>query len=36
VERLVADPRFWLWLLVAYWILRNLPWPPFSWLAPGA
>lgn len=33
--RLIADPRVWLWLLVSYWILRNLPWPPFSWLAPG-
>lgn len=35
LERLIVDPRFWLWLLVSYWVLRNLPWPPFSWLAPG-
>ena len=23
------------WLIAAYWIARNLPWPPFSWLSPG-
>jgi hypothetical protein len=28
-------PKFWLVLLPAYWVARNLPWPPFSWLAPG-
>jgi hypothetical protein len=22
-------------LVIAYWILRNLPWMPFRWLAPG-
>lgn len=27
--------RFWLGLIFGYWILRNLPWWPFSWLAPG-
>ena len=27
--------RFWLVLLPAYWIARNLPWWPFSLLAPG-
>lgn len=26
---------FWILLLPGYWIARNLPWPPFSWLAPG-
>ncbi|MFT4196404.1 MAG: DUF2752 domain-containing protein [Pseudoxanthomonas sp.] len=31
----IAAPKLWLWLLPAYWIARNLPWPPFSWLAPG-
>lgn len=28
----------WIWLLLkivlAYWVLRNIPFPPFSWLAP--
>jgi hypothetical protein len=30
-----AEPRFWLVLLPAYWIARNLPWHPFTLLAPG-
>jgi len=32
---LLSEPKLWLVLLPAYWIARNLPWPPFSWLAPG-
>jgi len=32
---LLTKPVFWLTLLPAYWIARNLPWAPFSWLAPG-
>jgi hypothetical protein len=32
---LLAEPRFWLILLPAYGIARNLPWAPFRWLAPG-
>ncbi len=35
VARSMGHPAPWLVLLSAYWILRNLPWPPFSWLAPG-
>ena len=31
----LSEPRLWLVLLPAYWIARNLPWPPFAWLAPG-
>jgi hypothetical protein len=31
----VMTPKLWLILLPAYWIARNLPWPPFTWLAPG-
>jgi hypothetical protein len=31
----VAEPKFWLLLLPAYWIARNLPWFPFTMLAPG-
>lgn len=27
--------RFWLILIFGYWVARNLPWWPFSWLAPG-
>ena len=37
-ERVLAvarRPRAWLWLLLGYGVLRNLPWPPFAWLAPG-
>jgi hypothetical protein len=33
--RVLLAPKFWLVLLPAYWVARNLPWPPFSWLAPG-
>jgi hypothetical protein len=33
--RWVLEPKLWLWLLPGYWVARNLPWPPFSWLAPG-
>ncbi|MGH8083223.1 MAG: DUF2752 domain-containing protein [Lysobacter sp.] len=32
---LLSDGKAWLILLGAFWVLRNLPWPPFSWLAPG-
>ena len=32
---LLAEPKFWLVLLPAYWIMRNLPWFPFTLLAPG-
>ncbi len=27
--------RVWLTGLVLFWVLRNLPWEPFSLLAPG-
>lgn len=33
--RVASSPKFWLCLLLGYWIARNLPWWPFSWLAPG-
>ncbi len=32
---ILREPRLWLILLPTYWIARNLPWPPFTWLAPG-
>jgi hypothetical protein len=32
--RALAKPKPWLWLLLGYALLRNLPWPPFAWLAP--
>ena len=32
---LFSQPRFWLVLLPTYWIARNLPWFPFTLLAPG-
>ena len=32
----LAAPRFWLVLLPAYMIARNLPWFPFTLLAPGS
>lgn len=35
VTSVLLLPRFWLILLPAYWIARNLPWWPFTLLAPG-
>jgi hypothetical protein len=34
--RVLANPKVWLVLLVGYAVLRNLPWFPFTLLAPGA
>lgn len=31
----LGNARAWAIVLIAYGIARNLPWPPFSWLAPG-
>jgi len=31
----LSAPKFWLVLLPGYWIGRNLPWYPFTLLAPG-
>lgn len=33
--RVLLSPKFWLVLLPAYWVARNLPWFPFTLLAPG-
>lgn len=33
--RIMAKPLLWAVVVSAYWIARNLPWPPFQWLAPG-
>lgn len=33
--RVLFDARLWIALLVLFGVLRNLPWWPFSWLAPG-
>lgn len=33
--RRLADARLWLWVLLGFAVLRNLPWWPFAWLAPG-
>lgn len=35
VMRVLSKPMPWVLLLPAYWIARNLPWPIFSWMAPG-
>lgn len=35
VMRPLAAPLFWLVLIPAFAIARNLPWMPFAWLAPG-
>lgn len=35
VIRVLSMPMLWVTLLPAYWIARNLPWPMFSWMAPG-
>ncbi|WP_045726693.1 DUF2752 domain-containing protein [Xanthomonas sp. GPE 39] len=32
--KILADPRGWLWVLLGYALLRNLPWFPFTLLAP--
>ena len=31
----VSDARLWLPVVIAFAVLRNLPWQPFVWLAPG-
>jgi hypothetical protein len=35
VVQVMSAPKFWLIALPAYWVARNLPWAPFTWLAPG-
>lgn len=38
LPRLVLGPRMVqaaAIVVLAFWVLRNLPWAPFSWLAPG-
>ena len=32
---LLANPKTWLVVLLGYGVMRNLPWMPFAWLAPG-
>ncbi|HBK46448.1 MAG TPA: DUF2752 domain-containing protein [Xanthomonadaceae bacterium] len=32
--KVVLEPKLWLVLLPAYWVARNLPWFPFTLLAP--
>lgn len=32
--RMIAMPLFWLVLIPAFTLARNLPWAPFAWLAP--
>lgn len=31
----LISAKFWIGLLLGFWLLRNLPWWPFAWLAPG-
>lgn len=33
--RFIASPKAWIALLAIFWIARNLPWFPFTALAPG-
>ena len=35
IINLLSKPMLWVVLLPSYWIARNLPWPVFSWMAPG-
>ena len=35
MERMLSNGYGWIAVLVVYWVLRNLPWWPFAWLAPG-
>lgn len=36
LARRVGDARPWAAVVITYAVLRNLPWEPFAWLAPGA
>lgn len=31
----LRDARLWAVVVLVFTVARNLPWPPFSWLAPG-
>ena len=35
MRAVIGNPKLWLVALCSYWLARNLPWPPFNWLAPG-
>ncbi len=35
LARVAADWKPWVALVLVYWIARNLPWFPFTLLAPG-
>jgi hypothetical protein len=35
LARQLGNARVWAVVVIGYAVLRNLPWPPFSWLAPG-
>lgn len=35
MARLMSTATFWIGLLALYGVARNLPWAPFTWLAPG-
>ena len=35
LARLMSTATFWIGLLAAYGVARNLPWAAFSWMAPG-
>ncbi len=31
----IFKPWVWVWALPLFWLMRNLPWPPFTLLAPN-
>lgn len=35
IIHLMLKPMLWAVVIPTYWIARNLPWAPFSWMAPG-
>ena len=35
IIQFLSKPMLWVALIPAYWVARNLPWPMFSWMAPG-
>jgi len=35
VVAVMSRPKFWLVFIPVYWVARNLPWFPFTLLAPG-
>lgn len=35
LSRVLMDGKVWIGLLLVFGVMRNLPWAPFAWMAPG-